>query len=85
MLERGVDQAKEVASDAYQAAKDEADRQGLSTGGASSLADKVASVAKAAAGTTEDAVREKTGSAGDKTASASTTRSAEPKQGWSAP
>lgn len=82
LLERGVDEVKDVASEAYQAAKDEADRQGLSPTGENSLADKVASVARAAAGTTEEAVREKTGSASDKSASA-TSRSDEARPGWS--
>ena len=59
MLEKGMEGAKEVAAEAYQTIKEEADRHGLSGGGAKSVVDQVGDVVKSAATRTEEAVREK--------------------------
>ncbi|WP_245433334.1 hypothetical protein [Mesorhizobium sp. WSM3866] len=52
-LEKGVDQVKQVAAEAYQAASDEAGRQASSEG---TLADKVSDVVKSAADKADEAV-----------------------------
>jgi hypothetical protein len=59
ILEEGVEEAKAVAAEAYEAVKDEADRQGLKPEGDASVVDKVGEVVKAAAKKTEESVREK--------------------------
>ncbi|CDX21500.1 conserved hypothetical protein [Mesorhizobium sp. ORS 3324] len=53
-LEKGVDQAKQVAAEAYQTASDEAARQASSDG---TLADKASSVVRSTADATDQAVR----------------------------
>ncbi|PBC03779.1 DUF3618 domain-containing protein [Mesorhizobium sp. WSM3860] len=55
-LEKGVDQVKQVAAEAYQAASDEAGRQASSEG---TLADKVSDVVKSAADKADEAVHRK--------------------------
>ncbi len=62
MLEKGMEEAKDVASEVYDATKKEADRQGLTPEGDGSFVDKVTSVVKAAATKTEESVRDKAGS-----------------------
>lgn len=55
-LEQGIDQAKQVAAEAYQTASDEAGRQASNEG---TVADKVSSVVRSTADTTDEAVRRK--------------------------
>ncbi|MBZ9701693.1 MULTISPECIES: hypothetical protein [unclassified Mesorhizobium] len=57
-LEDSVEQAKEIAAEAYETVKSEADRQG-SSGTADTLAGKVGEVVKATAKSTEKAVRDR--------------------------
>jgi Protein of unknown function (DUF3618) len=59
LYEKGVREAKDVAADVYDAAKEEADRQGL-TGDDRPVAERISEVMKTAAETTEDAIRDKT-------------------------
>ncbi|MFI0849234.1 hypothetical protein [Mesorhizobium sp. IMUNJ 23232] len=59
LMEKGVEGAKEVAADAYQTVKDEADRVGMSQTGDTSLVGKVTEVVKSTSAKTEDAIREK--------------------------
>jgi hypothetical protein len=61
MLEKGMEEAKDVASEVYDATRKEADRQGLTPEGEGSLVDKVSNVVKTAATMTEEAVRDRTG------------------------
>lgn len=56
MVDKGLDQAQEVAAETYQSVKDEADRQGSAQG---TLADRARAVGRAAADQTERAVRER--------------------------
>lgn len=71
LLEKGIEGAKEVAAEAYQTIKDEADRQGLASDADTSVAEKVANVVKSATTKTEKAVRARVGATpeedGDKT------------------
>ena len=59
LYEKGVREAKDVAADVYDAAKAEADRQGL-TGDDRPVAERISEVMKTAAERTEDAIRDKT-------------------------
>ncbi|MBA3448235.1 MAG: hypothetical protein H0T56_11630 [Pseudaminobacter sp.] len=62
LYEKGVEEAKSVASEAYDAVKEEADRQGLTGDGDATLAERVSKVVKSAASRTEESVRERTDS-----------------------
>jgi ElaB/YqjD/DUF883 family membrane-anchored ribosome-binding protein len=57
-VEKGLEQAKQVAAEAYEAVKEEADRQ-ASSGDADTLVDKVGKVVKRTANKTEEAVRDR--------------------------
>jgi hypothetical protein len=59
LIDKGVESAKEVAAGAYEAVKEEADKQGLGSTPDSSLVDQVGKVVKATAEKTEAAVRGK--------------------------
>ena len=59
LLDKGVEGAKEVAAEAYETIKDEADQQGLNASGDSSVVEQVGKVVKSAAAKTEKSVREK--------------------------
>jgi len=59
IIDKGVESAKEVAAGAYEAVKEEADKQGLGSTPDSSLVDQVGKVVKATAEKTEAAVRGK--------------------------
>jgi hypothetical protein len=61
MLEKGMEEAKDVASQVYDATRQEAENQGLMPSDAS-LTDKVSNVVKTAATKTEEAVRDKSAS-----------------------
>jgi hypothetical protein len=61
LLNQGVEGVKDVAAQAYQTVKDEADKQGIGTDPAS-LVDAVSDVARSAASQAEKSVREKIGS-----------------------
>lgn len=61
MLDKGMDSAGNVASKAYAAMKDEADRQGMGSTDGSSLAAKVGQVVSTAIETADDAAREEIG------------------------
>ncbi|KAA3452285.1 hypothetical protein C7I87_02570 [Mesorhizobium sp. SARCC-RB16n] len=56
MLEQGLDQAKQVAAEAYDTIKQEAGRQDTRTG---TVADQIGDMVKSAADTTEQSVRER--------------------------
>ncbi|TPL79783.1 DUF3618 domain-containing protein [Mesorhizobium sp. B2-3-13] len=56
ILEQGVDQAKQVAADAYETIKQEAGRQDTQPG---TVADQIGEIVKSAADTTEQSVRER--------------------------
>ena len=58
-MEKGVEGAKEVAAEAYQTVKDEADRQGVSGAGDGSIVEKVAEVVRSTSSKTEQSIREK--------------------------
>ncbi|MBA1144486.1 hypothetical protein [Mesorhizobium neociceri] len=58
ILEQGMERAKDVAAQAYQTVKDEADKQGL-TGDGGALVDQVEQVVQATASKTEKSVRGK--------------------------
>ena len=60
--EKGMEEAKDVAAEAYGAVKEEADRQGLRGDGEATVADRVGEVIKSAAERTEEKVRDKIGS-----------------------
>jgi hypothetical protein len=60
LFDKGVEGAKEVAAEAYQTVKDEADKQGLQSDGRS-VVDQVGSVIKSAAAKTEEVVRDRIG------------------------
>lgn len=64
LLERGVESAKDVAAQAYQTVKDEADKKGFSADPASVI-DQVSEVVKSAASKTEKTVRQKIQEAAD--------------------
>jgi ElaB/YqjD/DUF883 family membrane-anchored ribosome-binding protein len=57
LMDEGVGQAKDLAAEAYQTLKEEADQQGLRSDG--SVVDKVSDVVRSTAQKTEDAVRDK--------------------------
>ena len=57
LVEKGVEGAKEVAAEAYQTVKDEADRQGMS--GDASLVDKVTEVVRSTSAKAEESIRDK--------------------------
>ncbi|MER9836330.1 hypothetical protein NKJ28_15305 [Mesorhizobium sp. M0145] len=58
VVEKGLDQAKQVAAEAYETVKEEADRQG-SSGDADTLAGRVADVVRSTASKTEEAIRDR--------------------------
>ncbi|UVC17600.1 hypothetical protein [Mesorhizobium onobrychidis] len=58
VLETGLEQAKQVAAEAYETVKEEADRQG-SGGDADTLAGKVGKVVESTAKRTEEAIRDR--------------------------
>lgn len=61
LYEKGVREVKDVASDVYGAAKEEADRQGLTgSGDGKPIAERMREVMKTAEERTEEAVRERT-------------------------
>lgn len=62
LYEKGMEEAKDVAAEAYGAVKEEADRQGLRGDGEATVADRVGEVIKSAAERTEEKVRDKIGS-----------------------
>lgn len=64
VLQQGVEGAKEVAAQAYQSVKDEADKKGL-TGDGGNLVDQIKDVVQATAARTESSVREKLKDAAD--------------------
>ncbi|MER9432935.1 hypothetical protein [Mesorhizobium sp. M0408] len=57
VLENGMEQAKQVAAEAYKTVKEEADRQGAS--GDETLVDRIGEVAKKTASKTEEAIRDR--------------------------
>jgi hypothetical protein len=57
LYEKGMEEAKNVAAEAYGAAKEEADRQGLTGDGQTTVADRVAAVVKSAAERTEESAK----------------------------
>ena len=59
LMEKGVEGAKEVAAEAYQTVKDEADRQGVSGAGDGSIVEKVAEVVRSTSSKTEQTIRDK--------------------------
>lgn len=59
LMDKGVEAAKEVAADTYQAVKEEADRQGLKPTGDRSSVNKVTEVVRATTARAEDAIRDK--------------------------
>lgn len=71
MLDKGMDSAGNVASKAYEAMKDEADRQGMGSTDGQSLAAKVGQVVGTAIDTADEAAREEIGTlTGDEDAAA---------------
>ena len=62
LYEKGMEEAKDVATEAYDAVKEEADQQGLTGDGQATVADRVGEVFKSAAERTEESVRDKIGS-----------------------
>ena len=58
LIDKGVEGAKEVAAEAYETIKDEADRQGFSSG-ETSIVEQVGKIVKSAAEKTEESVRER--------------------------
>ncbi|WP_224665126.1 hypothetical protein [Mesorhizobium sp. ES1-1] len=65
LLQQGVEGAKDVAAQAYQSVKDEADKKGL-TGDGGGLVDQIKDVVQATAAQTESNVREKLKTVADK-------------------
>ena len=59
LIDKGVEGAKEVAAEAYETIKDEADRHGLGGSGESSVVEQVGKIVKSAAEKTEESVRER--------------------------
>ena len=59
LMEKGVEGAEEVAAEAYQTVKDEADRQGVSGAGDGSIVEKVAEVVRSTSSKTEQTIRDK--------------------------
>jgi hypothetical protein len=62
LYEKGMEEVKDVAAEAYGAVKEEADRQGLTGDSQTTVADRVSEVVKSAAERTEESVRDKMGS-----------------------
>ncbi|CCV15394.1 hypothetical protein [Mesorhizobium sp. STM 4661] len=58
VFDKGLEQVKEVAAEAYETVKDEADRQS-SSGDAETLAGRVGNVVRSTANKTEEAIRER--------------------------
>jgi hypothetical protein len=58
MVDRGLEGAGNVASKAYEALKEEADRQGLTSGDGTSVGERIGEVVKSAAASAEEAVHE---------------------------
>lgn len=58
-IEKGIEDAKDVAAKAYEAVSEEADRQGLKPNDGGSVAERAGKVLTSAADTTEEAVRDK--------------------------
>jgi hypothetical protein len=61
LYEKGMEVAKDVAAEAYGAAKEEADRQGLTGDDKTTVADRVSEVFKSAAERTEESIQDKMG------------------------
>jgi hypothetical protein len=61
LYEKGMEEAKDVAAEAYGAAKEEADRQGLTGDDKTTVADRVSAVFKSAAERTEESIQDKMG------------------------
>lgn len=61
MIDKGRESASRVATEAYRAVKDEADRQGLGTGDGSSLGERVGEVVRSAAEAADDTARHELG------------------------
>jgi hypothetical protein len=59
LMDKGVEGAKEVAAEAYQTVKDEADRQGIGQAGEASIVEKVAEVVKSTSAKAEETIRDK--------------------------
>ena len=59
LVEKGVEGAKEVAAETYEAVKSEADRQGLTDDGQATLAGKAGEVLKTAAARAQETIQEK--------------------------
>ena len=59
LLQTGLETGKQVAAETFEAAKEEADKQGLADTGASTVVEKVGDVAKAAASKAEKSIRER--------------------------
>lgn len=58
-VQKGVEEAKDVAGKAYGAMTDEADRQGLAPDNAGTVVDRMGAVVRSAADATEEAIQEK--------------------------
>jgi hypothetical protein len=63
LIDKGVEGAKEVAAEAYETIKDEADQHGLVGSGDVSVVEQVGKIVRSAAEKTEDSVRERIGPA----------------------
>jgi hypothetical protein len=63
LIDKGVEGAKEVAAEAYETIKDEADQHGLGGSGDVSVVEQVGKIVRSAAEKTEDSVRERIGPA----------------------
>ncbi|WP_292639853.1 hypothetical protein [Mesorhizobium sp.] len=70
VLETGLEQAKQVAAEAYETVKEEADRQG-SGGDADTLAGKVGKVLESTAKRTEEAIRDRLPGSSDESSTTS--------------
>ena len=57
LMEKGVEGAKDVAAEAYQTVKEEADRQG--TSGDKSIVEKVTEVVRSTSAKAEESIRDK--------------------------
>lgn len=66
MIDKGLDSAGRVASKAFDALKEEADKQGLVPGKGASVGERVGEVARKAAQTAEEAARQEMGGGSDK-------------------
>jgi hypothetical protein len=70
VFETGLEQAKQVAAEAYETVKEEADRQG-SGGDADTLAGKVGKVVESTAKRTEEAIRDRLPGSSDESSATS--------------